>query len=352
METFSSKDFLPASLVAQLTQLRVNDPDRALRVAQARKRRARLTIDGKLNILAADHPARRVTSVGDNPLGMADRHDYLARVVRVLMGGTVDGVMATIDIIEDLLVLHDLNRQPAGGPGLLDDKLLIASLNRGGLAGTSWEMDDPMTGLTPAVCAAWNLDGAKILMRLCDDDPASLKTMLASVHMINESNSLGLPMFLEPLPVVKTEKGYKVVKTAEALAKIVGVASALGNSSRYLWLKLPYCENYEAVTRATTLPILLLGGESAGDAMPFLREVAAGVAIGKYVNAGAGKKLMSTGPVRGALVGRNVLYPGAEDPLVMAEAVGGIIHQGWKVEEALDRARDAASGKDQFIESI
>src|SRR6185503_13996103 len=129
METFSSKDFLPASLVAQLTQLRVNDPDRALRVAQARKRRARLTIDGKLNILAADHPARRVTSVGDNPLGMADRHDYLARVVRVLMGGMVDGVMATIDIIEDLLVLHDLGRlhdlngQPAGGPGLLDDKL-------------------------------------------------------------------------------------------------------------------------------------------------------------------------------------------------------------------------------------
>ena len=67
-------------------------------------------------------------------------------------------------------------------------------------------------------------------------------------------------MFLEPLPVVETESGFKVVKTAEALAKIVGVASALGDSSRYLWLKLPYCENYEVVARSTTLPILLLGG--------------------------------------------------------------------------------------------
>ena len=33
-------------------------------------------------------------------------------------------------------------------------------------------------------------------------------------------------MFLEPLPVTKTEKGYVVVKTAEALARLAGVASA------------------------------------------------------------------------------------------------------------------------------
>ena len=65
--------------------------------------------------------------------------------------------------------------------------------------------------------------------------------------------------------MTKTEKGYVVVKTAEALARLAGVASALGDSSRYLWLKLPYCEGYETVARATTLPILLLGGESAGD---------------------------------------------------------------------------------------
>jgi len=313
------KEFREALLptLARLTEIRVHDPEYAYRAAKSRERRASLTLDGKLNILAADHPARRVTAVGGDALGMADRHDYLARIVRVLTSSAVDGVMATMDIIEDLLILHDL----LGHQGFLRDKLLIASLNRGGLAGSSWEMNDPMTGATPATCAAWGLDGAKILMRVCDEEPDSLKTMVASAVAINQTNALNIPMFLEPLPVVKTEKGYKVVKTAESLAKIIGVASALGDSSRYLWLKLPYCENYDVVARATTLPILLLGGESAGDPATFLKEVSEGMSAGTNV--------------RGALVGRNVLYPGDDDPLAVAEAVGRIVHQGLTVDEAM-----------------
>ncbi|HKA17794.1 MAG TPA: hypothetical protein VKN18_05705 [Blastocatellia bacterium] len=311
------QEAVPSEFLSRLTDIRVNDPEYARRVAKTRVRRATLTSDGKLNILAADHPARRVTIVGADPLGMANRHDYLNRIVRVLLGADVDGVMATMDIIEDLLILHDL----FGDEGFLSEKLLIGSLNRGGLAGSSWEMDDPMTGATPRTCSEWNLDGAKILMRVCDDEPDSLKTMIASAAAINETNALQIPMFLEPLPVTKTDKGYKVQKNAEVLARIVGVASALGDSSRYLWLKLPYCENYQAVARATTLPILLLGGESAGDPTSFLREVSEGMSAGTNV--------------RGALVGRNVLYPGEDDPLAVAEAVGGIVHKGWTVEQAM-----------------
>jgi hypothetical protein len=232
----------------------------------------------------------------------------------------VDGIMATMDILEDLLSIDGFLRD-AGAPTMLDRRLLIASLNRGGLAGCSWELDDPMTGATPEGCHAWRLDGAKILLRVDASEPASLKTLLATAQAINESNALHLPMFLEPLPVTKTEKGYAVVKTAEALARLAGVASALGDSSRYMWLKLPYCDGYEIVARSTTLPILLLGGESAGDPSPFLRQL---------------ESAMSAGPnVRGALVGRNVLYPGDEDPLAMAEAAGGIVHDGWSVEQAL-----------------
>ena len=321
METFHAKQFLPAEVLARVTEIRVADPERPLRVARERKRRTRLTVDGKLNILAADHPARRVTRIGDDPLRTVDRHDYLARILRVLMSDAVDGLLATMDILEDLLILHDL-MQKAGGSAFLNDKLLIASLNRGGLLGSRWEIDDPMTGPSPAACAEWGLDGAKILLRICDDDPDSLKTLLATVRAVTELNAVGLPTFLESLPVIKTEHGYMVVKTAEDLARIAGVASALGDSSRYMWLKLPYCENYEMVTRATTLPILLLGGESVGDATPFLRQLAAGLAAGPNV--------------RGALVGRNVLYPGVDDPLAVAEAVGGIVHQGWTVEQAIN----------------
>jgi DhnA family fructose-bisphosphate aldolase class Ia len=330
MPAFVDDEFLPASALAKITAVRLADPECSVRAAKTRKRRSALTSDGRLNILAADHPARRVTKVGDDPLRMANRHGYLARIVRVLQSDVVDGVMATMDVLEDLLILHHLVLE-AGGPAFLDNRLLIASLNRGGLAGASWEMDDPISGPSPATCAARGLDGAKLLLRICDEEASSLHTMLYCARAITEMNALGLPTFLEPLPVVKNNDSYRVVKTAEALAKIVGVASALGDSSRYLWLKLPYCENYEVVAQATTLPILLLGGESVGDATPLLREIAAGLSAGSNVC--------------GALVGRNVLYPGAEDPLVVAQAAGLIIHDNWTVERALD-AHESVRGPD------
>ncbi|HKE24507.1 MAG TPA: hypothetical protein VKB88_19225 [Bryobacteraceae bacterium] len=318
---FRSDQFFPDALVARLTCTRVEDPEFAFHAAQARVRRPRLTVNGKLNILAADHPARNVTKVGDDALAMADRRDYLARIVRALGGSRVDGVMATMDVLEDLLSIDGFLRA-AGTTTLLNHKLLIASLNRGGLAGSSWELDDPITGPTAATCQSWRFDGAKVLLRVDPEEPASLKSLQMSAAAITESNALRLPFFLEPLPVTRTDKGYAVTKTADALARLAGVASALGDSSRYLWLKLPYCGDYGRVARATTLPILLLGGESAGDPAPFLHQL---------------ESAMSAGPnVRGALVGRNVLYPGAEDPLAMAEAAGGIVHEGWTVEQALD----------------
>jgi DhnA family fructose-bisphosphate aldolase class Ia len=229
----------------------------------------------------------------------------------------------------------------AGEQTFLDNRVLIASLNRGGLAGSAWELDDPMTGATAAISKDWRLDGVKVLLRVDEIEPASLKTMLACAQAINESNALQLPMFLEPLPVRRTDKGWTVVKTAEALARLAGVASALGDSSRYLWLKLPYCDGFETVARSTTLPILLLGGESAGDPAPFLRQLESAMAAGTNV--------------RGAMVGRNVVFPGDDDPLAIAEAAGGIIHNGWSVEQAtkslpamrgknLDRLQKASAG--------
>lgn len=332
--SFDAKEFLPAGVLAKVTDVRVTDPGRSLRAAKKRKRREGLTKDGKLNILAADHPARRVTRVGADPLRMADRREYMSRILRVMMSGAVDGLLASMDILEDLLVIDDLLKE-SGAASFLDEKVLLASFNRGGLLGSAWEIDDPNSGPTAASCREWGLDGAKILLRLCDDEKDSLKTLLDTVRAITELNAVGLPMFLESLPVVKEDDGrhgvYRIVKTAEELARTAGAAAALGDSARHLWLKLPYCENYEMVANATTLPILLLGGEPVGDATPFLRELAAGLQAGPNV--------------RGALVGRNILYPGGDDPLAVIEAVGGIIHQGWTVEQALER-QGAHRGRD------
>ena len=337
MRTFLGRDFFPDRLLARITELRVADPEFAWRAAQARQLRPSIAPKGKLNLLAADHPARNLTRVGDNALAMADRRDYLARIVRVLQSPQVDGVMATMEVLEDLLTIDGLLRESGAAP-LLDGRVLIASLNRGGLAGSAWEIDDPMTAATPAACRAWRLDGAKTLLRVDENDPNSLKTMLACAQAINETNALCLPMFLEPLPVRKSEKGYEVVKTAPALARLAGVASALGDSSRLLWLKLPYCDDYSVVARATTLPILLLGGESAGDPSPFLRQ------LGSAMKAGPN--------VRGALVGRNVLFPGNEDPMAMAEAAGGVVHAGWSSDEALAALAAARGSGMEFLHKL
>jgi hypothetical protein len=327
---FSSEAFLPRQILDRVTDVRVRDPDRVRHAAARRVRRKSLTEDGRLNLVAADHPARRVTAAAGDPLAMADRQSFLARVARVLVGDAADGVMATMDVLEDLLLIADLTRE-AGGPAFLDGKLLIGSFNRGGLSGTSWELDDPMTGADTEGCLDLRLDGGKMLLRIGDDDPGSLATMVACAEAISELAAAGLPSFLEPLPVKREGGALKVVKEADALTRAACVAAGLGSTSRYTWLKLPHCPGYEKVARATTLPILLLGGESVGNPRPLLEQIAGGMAAGASV--------------RGALAGRNVLYPGDLDPLAVARAANGIIHSGWSVDKAV-AALDEAGGAD------
>jgi hypothetical protein len=56
--------------------------------------------------------------------------------------------MTTPDIMEELLAVNRLMRE-MGGPSFLDGRVLIGCMNRGGLAGTVFEMDDRMTAFTP-----------------------------------------------------------------------------------------------------------------------------------------------------------------------------------------------------------
>ncbi len=303
---------LSKKVYENITELRVHTPELPFHVAGKRKRRKFLTSDGFLNVLAVDHPARRVTKAGNNALAMADHYDFLSRIVSILQSPTVDGVMATQDILEELLILEHVFKENER-VSLLNNKLLILSLNRAGLSGASWEMEDRMTGATPETCKQLFLDGAKFLVRVCDEDAGSLLTMMEAANAIRRCNATKLPAFLEILPVEKTKNGFNVVKSAEKLAMLIGVASALGDSSRYLWLKLPYVEHFEIVARSTTLPILLLGGESKGNIQPFLKELESAM------------KLCPN--VRGAMVGRNVLYPGKLSPFAAAEAVGRVVHK-------------------------
>jgi DhnA family fructose-bisphosphate aldolase class Ia len=325
METYSFKteEFLPEELFAKITDIRVEMPEIIEAEAKARKKRAKLTRDGKLTILAADHPARAITKSGDDPLIMGNRFEYLGRILRVITSPEFDGVMGTPDILEDLLIVNYLIKEK-GGESFLDEKVMLGCMNRGGLKGAEFEMDDKMTAFTPESIHNLRLDGAKLMVRFDLTNPGSLNTMFYCAEAVNELNALGIPAFIEPLPV--TSGDYKVKKEAAEITKIVGIASAIGASSSLTWLKIPYCENYEIVSRATTCPILMLGGESRGDPRPILEEFAKG---------------MKAGPnIRGALVGRNVTFPGPEDPRAVALAVNGIVHKGWSAEEAVKSVKE------------
>lgn len=325
---FAPEDFLPASICDRIVDVRAGHPEVVRKAAKSRKRRWALTRDGKLTILATDHPARMVTKVGDDPVAIGDRYGLLARVARVLTHPGFDGVMATPDIIEELLVL-DYLVQEAGGPSFLDEKVILGCMNRGGLSGVSFEMDDRMTAYTVRAIKEMGLDGAKLMFRLDPDSADSGKTIWYCVEAINELVDLKIPVFLEALMVQKADGKYKAIKQAEALIKVVGVATGLGKSSAYTWLKIPYCEGYEKVARATTCPILMLGGESTGDPTGILEQFAAGMCAGATV--------------RGALVGRNVTFPGDDDPRAVAAAVNEIVHRGLDAEAATKVLMDTRS---------
>jgi len=317
---FAYDRFFAESIFDRITDSRVNDPEIILKSAARRKRRERLTTDGKLAILAADHPARRVTKSGSDPVAMGNRHSYLARILRVITSPEFDGVMGTTDVIEDLLIVDQLYIE-SGGLSFLDGKVLVGCMNRGGLSGAEFEMDDRFGSFTPASINRLRLDGAKMMFRLEMKDTRSLETIQACSAAITELNKYSIPVFLEAFGVEKMTEGYKNLKTPDDLIKTISVATALGDSSRGIWLKIPYCEGFERVAKATSCPILMLGGESSGDPKGVLEEFFKGMRAGRNV--------------RGALVGRNILFPGTDDPYAVADAVVGIVHHNFTVEQAL-----------------
>lgn len=324
---FDLKKFFPDAIYNAITETRVSSPEVILQEAGARKRRKKLTRDGRLTILAADHPGRMVTRSGEDPIGMCDRQEYLGRVLRVVTNPEVDGIMATTDVIEDLFIVNHLVKK-GGGASFLDEKVMIGSMNRGGLSGTAFEMDDTFTSFSVDSIRLLRLDAAKTMFRLEPTSRDSAKTMLYNADVISELNKYEIPCFFEILYV--SAEGYKVQKTLTEMVKAIGVAAAMGDSSRNLWLKIPYGENYSRIVRATTLPLLMLGGESKGDPTGTIAEFVAGMKAGANV--------------RGALVGRNILFPGKDDPLAAAVAVNKVVHAGASVQEAVDylmKSRDS-----------
>jgi hypothetical protein len=264
--------------------------------ARRRRRDAILGEDSQLLIIAADHPARGALRVGDDPMAIADRLDLLERLSVALSRPGVDGVLGTADIIEDLLLL-----------GALDDKVVIGSMNRGGLAGTAFEMDDRFTGYDAPAIAKMGLDGGKMLFRIDPDDPATVVTMESCARAISDLADRGLMAMVEPFISHRVDGRVRNDLSPEAVIRSIAVTAGLGTTSAYTWLKVPVVEDMERVLAASTLPALLLGGEVSADQ---------DAAFGQW------RKALKIPSVHGLVIGRSLLFPPDND---VAGAVDGAV---------------------------
>jgi len=271
-----------SDLVSRLTALRAADPD-AVTSALVGRTRGMLTYPRKLFLIAADHPGRGVFAAGGDPRAMADRGDLLRRVKMALIHPDVDGLLATADIVDDLAL-----------DGSLDEKVVFGSMNRGGLAGSVFELDDRFTGYTAAAIAKAGLNGGKMMLRVADDDPATLRTMEGCARAIDELNALGLHAMVEVFASRTVDGKSTNDLSVDATMRAIAIASALGGGSARTWLKLPVMDEQERLLSATTLPVVLLGGDPGKD-----RDAT----YAKWA------KAMALPQVRGLVAGRTLLYP-------------------------------------------
>ncbi|NEC85999.1 deoxyribose-phosphate aldolase [Streptomyces sp. SID12501] len=275
--------------IADLATVRARHPEAVAEAAARRVRRPLIGDSGRLMIVAADHPARGALGVGHRPLAMADRADLLERLCVALSRPGVDGVLATADILDDLLLL-----------GVLDGKVVMGSMNRGGLAGAVFEMDDRFTGHRAQDIARLRFDAGKLLLRINYDDPGSLTTLESTARAVDEMAARQLPLFVEPFISRRVDGRVRSDLSAEAVTRSIAIASGLGGTSAYTWLKLPVTDDPDdmaEVLETSTLPAVLLGGEVGGS--PEEQE-------GAYER---WRKALRLPTVQGLVVGRSLLYP-------------------------------------------
>lgn len=271
------------SRLADLAEIRFRQPDR---VAEALANRAPGTMPGsgkRLLIIAADHPGRGSLRVGVSPFAMASRDELLTRCLTALARPGVDGFLGTADLIEDLALL-----------GALEGKLVFGSMNRSGLVGATFEVDDRVTAFTPSGIVESGLDGGKLLLRIDLRDPVTPAMLEQAARAVGDLAGAGKVALLEPFISSRSDGALRNDLSPDAVVRSIAIASALGPTSARTWLKLPCVPDMDRVVGTTTLPIMLLGGQVTTDMDENFRRWSDALRLPN---------------VKGLVIGRAMLYP-------------------------------------------
>lgn len=242
-------------------------------------------------ILAADHRARGVIT-------MEDYASYRGALAAALP--SCDGILATAQPLGDL----------AEGGHLKKHSRTYLSLNRSGLAGSTFELDDRLiASVQRAASDGWT--GIKHMTRIDLSDPLTSPALELLGQVLEASEAAGLEALIEPL----LWRDGKVANHVEDVVYAAIVAHDMGAPL----IKVPVpaaeagIERRRAVARVVAsvgVPVLFLGGPK-GDAgrEPVLEEV-------RDVMAGGGA---------GMAIGRTVYQD--DDPATMAALVAEVVHQ-------------------------
>nr|WSW68660.1 deoxyribose-phosphate aldolase [Streptomyces sp. NBC_00995] len=284
----------------ELMETRTRRPEAILEAAQRRSRRPMVQPSGRLMLVAADHPARGALAVRGRPDAMANRAGLLDRLLTALERPGVDGVLGTPDVLEDLLLL-----------GALEDKVVIGSMNRGGVPETVFEMDDRFTAYDAASIEEMGFNAGKMLLRIDPTDPATATTLAGCADAVSALADRRLTALVEPFWVRRGPDGRAVNDLRpEAMMRALSIAQGLGRTSAYTWLKVPVVDHMEAVMEASTLPALLLGGDPPGT---------------PDETYASWEKALRLPTVCGLVAGRSLLYPPDDDVAAAVDTAVGLL---------------------------
>ncbi len=291
----SDKDF------RAVIEARVREPGRLPKALAGRRRRPLVGEDGRMLLLAADHTSRGKLAIGSDPMAAADRHSLLDRLVTGLADPRVDGVLGSADVLEELALL-----------GALDGRLAVGTMNRGGIVGAHWELDDRLTAYDVEHVVSLGLDGGKALLRVDTTDPGVPRTLEMVARLTTALADAGVMALVEPLPYrTRPDGGLELDPSEDALVRMVAIASGLGSSSAHTWLKIPATADPARVAAATTCPVLLLGGDVGSQHEQVFD---------------AWERALQVPNVRGLVPGRALLYPEVLSVRDAVDRAGALVH--------------------------
>jgi DhnA family fructose-bisphosphate aldolase class Ia len=222
---------------------------------------------GPLLLLAADHRARGVIEV-------EDYEHYLSALTKALP--SCDGILATVQPLADLV---------ARGAVTAAHRTYL-SLNRTGLAGSSFELDDRLVA-TVETASRMGCDGVKHMTRIDLADPHTAGALELLGRVIEDARAAGLDALVEPL----VWRDGAVARDTDSVVYAAVIAHDMGAPLLKVAVpdEPPGHARQDAVARVVAsvgVPVLFLGGPktgAAGDALAVARDVMAGGGAGMAV---------------------------------------------------------------------